>query len=218
MRVHSISTKDKVYAAWLKSELYRMRSHLTLQQINLIENPNFDSEQQNLERETLLLDVYGRRPIMDHIPTEIEWHEVEIEERDLGDLHILAIWDWFLDTGRNYKLSNVPANLRSGHGHRITNFPPGAADHKSKIDEMSQAMDHNIQDIVMITSSQRGPFTIIDGTHRSSLLTIRGNLAGTRAYLGITSDLSQCVWAPEWVNYQASIEELSQAADQGHLW
>lgn len=218
MKILSKSTKDKVYAAWLKSELYRMKPHLSQNQLDLIENPNFDDPQETTQREDLMLNVFGRKPIMDHVPTNIEWHKVEIESGDIESMHILAIWDWFLDTGRTYKLSQIPSKLSSGHGHRISNFPPGAADHKSKIDEMEKVMGKDVQDIVMISTSHSGPFTIIDGTHRSSLLTLRGVLPGTKAYLGIARDLSNCVWAPEWTNYQASIDELSKLADAGYLW
>lgn len=218
MKIHGTTPKDKVYHAWLKSELYRMRSQLTSSEITAIETPDFDNNQQNLQRENLLLNTFGRSAIMNHIPSNIVWHEVSIEKCDVDNLYILAIWDWFLDTGKTYKLSQIPTHLSSSHGHRISNFPPGAADHKTKIDAMSQSGIGNIQDIIMISSSQAGPFTIIDGTHRSSLLTINNNLIGTNAYLGIATDLSQCVWAPEWINYQESIAELTRMVNEGHLW
>ena len=218
MKIINTSTKDKVYAAWLKSEFYRMKDNLSEDQVTLIEAPNFDNAAENAKRENLILNVYGRKPIMDHVPTNIIWYEVEIEKEDLEKLYLLAIWDWFIDTGRTFKLSGVVKNLSSGHGHRISNFPPGAADHKVKIDEMLKAMDGNIQDIVMVSSSEDGSFTIIDGTHRSSLLAIKGSLTGTKAYLGVASDLSKCVWAPEWENYEQSLVELNRIVNEGHLW
>lgn len=195
-----------------------MENKLTPEQITFIKKPNFGNKEENAQRENLLLNIYGRKSIMDHVPDETSWHEVEIEKNDLNNLCILMIWDWFIDTGRTFKLLEVPFNLSSGHGHHVSNFPPGAADHKVKIDEMSKAMDENIQDIVIISTSENGPFTIIDGTHRSSLLAIKGKVPGTKAYLGIANDLSQCVWTPEWVNYQQSIAELNRLVDGGYLW
>lgn len=218
MKIINTSTKDKVYAAWLKSEFYRMKNNLSQEQTALIEKPNFDVQAENAERENLILNVYGRKPIMDHVPIGIIWHEVEVEKEDLENLYILAIWDWFLDTGRTFKLSGVVKNLSSGHGHRIPNFPPGAADHKVKIDEMLKVTDKNIQDIVLISSSKNGPFTIIDGTHRSSLLAIKGSLPGTKAYLGIATDLSKCAWAPGWENYEQTLAELNRIVNAGQLW
>ena len=218
MKIINTSTKDKVYAAWLKSEFYRMKDNLSQDQIALIETPNFDDQAENAQRENLILNVYGRKPIMDHVPVDIIWYEVEIEKEDLENLYILAIWDWFIDTGKTFKLSGVVKNLSSGHGHRISNFSPGAADHKLKIDEMLKVMDDNVQDIVMVSSSEGGPFTIIDGTHRSSLLAIKGSLPGTKAYLGIALDLSKCVWAPEWENYEQNLVELNRIVNGGHLW
>ncbi len=218
MKIFTISSKEKVYAAWLKSEFYRMKDKLNSEQITLIENPNFNSQIENEQRENLILNVYGRKPIMDHVPDELTWHEVEIEGKDLENLYILAIWDWFVDTGKTFKLSGVPKNLSSGHGHRVSNFPPGAADHKVKIDEMLKVPNSDIQDIIMISTSDKGPFTIIDGTHRSSLLAIKGNLPGTKAYLGISTDLSKCIWAPEWENYKQGLFELNRLVDGGYLW
>ncbi|QQG43411.1 MAG: hypothetical protein HYW45_00120 [Candidatus Daviesbacteria bacterium] len=218
MKIINTSTKDRMYTAWLKSEFYRMKDTLSQEQIGLIETPNFNDQAENEQRENLILNIYGRSPIMDHVPTAITWYEVEIEEKDLENLYLLAIWDWFIDTGRTFKLSGVSKNLSSGHGHRISNFPPGAADHKIKIDEMLKVMNDNVQDIVMISSSKDGPFTIIDGTHRSSLLTIKGGLPGTKAYLGVASDLSKCVWAPEWENYEQNLAELNRIVNEGYLW
>lgn len=218
MKIINTSTKDKVYAAWLKSELYRMKDDLGQEQINLIEMPDFNSPTENAQRENLILNVYGRKPIMDHVPTDIVWHEVEIEENDFKKLHLLAVWDWFVDTGKTFKLSGVPKNLSSGHDHRIPNLSPGAADHKTKIDQMLEKDDEDIQDIIMISSSKEGPFTIIDGTHRSSLLAIRGSISGTKAYLGIAADLSKCLWTTEWENHTQRMSELNQFIYGGLLW
>lgn len=217
MRILVPATKNKVYSVWLKSELYRMGDSLTQEEIQIIENPDLDNVDENSEREDLLLNKYGRVAILDKLPQEVIWYEVSIEDNDLDNLYILAIWDWFLDSGRTFKLSEVPANLSTSRGHRVSNFPP-AADHKTKIEAMAQSINDNIQDIVMISSNQSGPYTIIDGTHRSSLLTINGNLSGTRAYLGVANNLSQCVWTQEWVNYQNSIAELNRLVDEGYLW
>ncbi|OGE31831.1 hypothetical protein A2631_01745 [Candidatus Daviesbacteria bacterium RIFCSPHIGHO2_01_FULL_44_29] len=218
MKIVNTSTKDKVYEAWLKSEFYRMKDSLSPEQVDIIENPNLDNRSENEQRENLIFNIYGRKPIMDHVPTDITWHEVEIEEKDIENLYLLAIWDWFIDTGKTFKLSGVLKNLSSGHGHRISNFPPGAADHKVKIDEMLKTPDTGVQDIIMISASETGPFTIIDGTHRSSFLTIKGGIPGTKAYLGIAPDLSKCVWAPEWEGYQQNILELNRIVDEGYLW
>jgi hypothetical protein len=218
MRIVNPTSKNHVHLAWLKSELYRMRSDLASDELSLIENPDLNNSEENLQREELILNKYGRSPIMETVPSQIQWHEVEIEDEDLENLYILAIWDWFIDTGKTYKLSQVPANLTSNHGHRISNFPPGAADHKTKIEAMMSAPEINTQDIILIASSENGPFTIIDGTHRSSLLALNGTISGTKAYLGIANDLSQCVWTPEWTNYEVSKTELSNAVDQGFLW
>jgi hypothetical protein len=195
-----------------------MKGGLTEEEIRVIENPNLEIDEENSRRENLLFNTYGRSAILDKLPDKINWYKGSLEESDLDNLYILAIWDWFLDTGKTFRLSLIPSNLSSSHGHRVSNFPAGAADHKSKIEEMAQSMSGNFGDIVAIGSSKTGPYTIIDGTHRASLLTMSGGLIGTLVYLGVASDLSQCVWTPEWLNYKESLSELNRLVDEGHLW
>ena len=218
MKVIGEVPEAKVILYWLVSELYRLKGELTVDQINIIKYPDLENVEQNTLRKELLYDKFGSSAILDSVPKNINWHEVEIEEVDIEKIYLLAIWDWFLDTGKTYKLSDIPTHLSSPHGHRVTNFPP-PLDHKKKIEEMSNSLQGEIADIVMIaTNTDAGPFTVIDGTHRSSLLAIRGQLPGTKAYLGISPDLTQCVWPPEWDNYQRSLDELNKLVDDGYLW
>lgn len=210
------SNQNRVYLAWLKSELYRMRQSLTSEEIGLIERANLNNQAENLKREDLLLNKFGRVAILQHVPKS-EWHDVIIEENDLDRLYILAIWDWFVDTGRTFKLSEVPHNLTHHHGHRIANFPP-AADHKKHIEEIAKSINDEVRDIIMISSSKSGPFTIIDGTHTAGLLVMNDKLTGINGYLAIANDLSQCVWAPEWSGYDNNIKELNRLVNQGYLW
>lgn len=216
MKTIGFTNKDRVYLEWIRSEMFRITDPTPLE-LELVNNPNLQDENHNGLREQLLLDKLGRRAILDKVPKDINWREVIIEGGDLSDLYVLAIWDWFLDTGKTFKLSAVPSSISSGHGHRVSNFPP-AADHKEKLEEMIRSGASNLGGIVMIGQSELGPFTIIDGTHRSSLLVLSNRLHGTRAFLGITPDLSQCVWTPEWAGYQNMLHELNRLVTDGHLW
>ena len=93
-----------MYAAWLKSELFRMKPDLTSEQIKLIEQADLDSPQENSERENLIFNVYGRSAILDKVPSSLDWFEGEIESDDLENIFILPVFDWYLDTGGTFEL------------------------------------------------------------------------------------------------------------------
>jgi len=50
MKIINPTSKHHMYAAWLKSELFRMKTDLTPEQIKLIEQPNFDNPDENEQR------------------------------------------------------------------------------------------------------------------------------------------------------------------------
>lgn len=218
MIVLNPTTKDKVYLAWLKSELYRKLLELTSEEIALIENPDLENELENNKRENLLLHKYGRSAILDKLPSDLEWSEVEVEDHDLDKIFILPVLDWFMDTGKTFQLKNVPLNLSPSRGHRIATFPQMPTTHHQKIQEMLSSPDLAKGDIIIISSSNDGPFTIIDGTHRSSVLQIRNSLPTTKGFLGVKDDLTNCFWSIERATIQNDLQEMNQLADQQIIW
>lgn len=210
--------RDKVFLAWLKSELYRKRSDLTAEEVASIEGANLEDETENSKREDLLLHKYGRSAIIDKLPGDLDWFEIEIEDQDLDRVFILPVLDWFMDTGKTFQLKNVPSNLSPNRGHRLANFPQMPTTHHQKIQEMTASSDVGKDDIIMISSSNSGPFTIIDGTHRSSVLQIRGGLPATKGFLGIKEDLTGCLWSIERATIQNDLEEMTRLAHQGIIW
>jgi len=69
--------------------------------------------------------------------------------------------------------------------------------HFEKIAEMLRDNVDTDGIIIISTNPEHGPYTIIDGTHRSSMLIRQNKLAGAKAFLGISKDLSQCIWSVE---------------------
>lgn len=218
MIVLNPASKHKVISAWLKSELYRKRSELTPEEISLIETTNLDNEEENQRRENLLFHTYGRSAILDKLPNDIEWFEVEVEEQDIDRIFILPVLDWFMDTGKTFGLKNIPSNLSPNRGHRISNYPQMTMTHHQKIQEMMSLPDEKCDDIVMIASSNSGPFTVIDGTHRSSVLQIKNKLPTTKGFLGVKNDLTQCIWSIERANLTSDLQQMNQWASQRIIW
>ena len=135
MKIINPTSKHHMYAAWLKSELFRMKTDLTPEQIKLIEQPNFDNPDENEQRKHLLFTVYGRSAILDKIPTELDWFEAEIENKDSSGIFILPVFDWFMDTGGNFQLTNVQRHLSPNRGYCLKSIDsPTEVHHFNKID------------------------------------------------------------------------------------
>ncbi len=218
MKIVRAIDKHNVYAKWLQSELYRVRESLTPTEITLIETPDLQNENDNAQREDILLNKYGRSAILQRIPINITWHEIEIETADTEQIYVCPVFDWFLDTGRTFKLSNTIEHLAPNRGWNFSLTNNGNVAHHQKITEMT-ASPQSYEDIVMIsTAITDKPFTIIDGTHRATFLHRNNNLTGTKGFLGIADNLSQCMWSVERATFQNDLQELNQIANDGKLW
>lgn len=218
MNIIDHADKNRVYETWLKSELYRINNKLSDEEIRIIENPDLENDEENRKREYILLYKYNRSAIIDKLPNVVNWYEVEIEESDVDNLFILPALDWFMDTGRTFKLKNTIANLSPYRGHKLAHYPKMSITHHQKIKKMFFYPKDTFKDIIMISSSNNGPFTIIDGTHRSVVLLNENRLSNTKGFLGITDNLSQCFWSIERADIKKYILLLNQLADQRIIW
>lgn len=220
MRILNQSTKHHVNAAWLKSELYRMRDKLQPHEIALIERPNTDNPEDNSAREFMLNDAtkYGRSAIIDKLPIDLEWHEVQIEEKDIKSLYLIPVYDWFLDTGGTFRLDGTVKHLTSGRGHLVNVTAPQPVIHFEKVEAMSKDQVDTDSVVLITTNLEYGPYTVIDGTHRSSMLIRKNRLVGTKAFLGISNNLSQCIWSVERADFQQHLYTLNQWVQSRIMW
>lgn len=219
MRIISPTEKQNVYHKWLKSELYRVRNELSPEDITLIESPNLADEEENEKRRVLLFDKYGRSAILQTIPNDIVWHEVVIEDNDIDSLYILPVFDWFMDTGRTFKISDTINHLAPNRGYNLSSTLNGQVVHHQKVEEMTDSEDNPYEDIIMVSSGlAEKPFTIIDGTHRSTYLHKNSRLTGTKGLLGVANNLAGYIWSVERSNMANDLRELNQYAALGMLW
>lgn len=212
-------TKHVVYSTWLLSELYRVKSTLTDAEIAIIENPNLQNPNENIKRENLLYNTYGRSAILKTLPSDVAWHEVIIESDDVNKIYILPVFDWFMDTGKTFKLADTKDNLAPNRGYDLGPLQKEGVTHYQQIEEMAAANRPQDNSIIMISSTtSSGPYTIIDGTHRATFLNRKNQLESTKGFLGVSSNLSTYIWSIERSNIQESLRELNQYAEAGMLW
>jgi hypothetical protein len=163
------SSLEEVILNWLRSEWSRL-VYGTPSDRNIIDNANLGDAAENARRRWLLRH---RANILDEIPPGAPAYRVLIEDADLPSLYILPTADWYLDTGRSFRVIDTPGNLRIGRSADPT-LGLGPIEHYDKARAISQdistrgtALD---EPLMLISPTAAGPYTIIDGTHRAAAL------------------------------------------------
>ena len=190
------SSFDELVLVWVRSEWERVPEPGPPDR-HLIDESDLSDPAQNAERGELLRQDRGK--ILDGLPGSYELYLVDIEKDDLSKLDIVPVFDWYLDTGRTFRVIDTPAHLRAGRGYLWTTGPK-AAGHREKVDEIAPSLadyDATTTDelLVLIAADVAGPYVIIDGTHRSAAL-YRHHLTNTpwRAILALADDMARSMW------------------------
>lgn len=169
MQVVGTSSLEEVILTWLSSEWYDL-PYGTPSDRSIIDNGILGDVEENARRKWLLRH---RAKILDEIPPGAPAYRVLIEEVDLADLYIVPTGDWYLDTGRSFRLIDTPANLRPGRG-ADSRLGLGPIEHYNKVRAKAQYMSTHgtVSDevLILISPGTAGPYTIIDGTHRAAAL------------------------------------------------
>lgn len=153
------ASRDELVLTWLSSEWDRTDP---LRQI--IDHANLSDPVQNTARARMLFS--NRRPILQELPYEMRPEWVNIRADDLANLYIIPCREWYLDTGRSFRLADTPGNLKAGR-HPV--------DHLAKVDAIAPSLANydaatTTEALILIASDRAGPYMIIDGTHRAAAL------------------------------------------------
>lgn len=216
------STRDELIVVWLRSEWNGVRQPKPASR-QLIDSPDLKDSAQNVTRIELLFRHRG--PILQPLPYEMQPEWVNIEPADLSDLYIVPTFDWYLDTGRTFRLIDTAANLAAGRGFL---GPQGQepVDHLTKVNDLALRLanyDAATTDevLILIAADWAGPFTIIDGTHRAAAL-YRNHLAAPNmpwsGLLVVDDAVAECVWHIESPSAQGNLNSCAWNASRGALW
>ena len=159
MRILGPSSRDELILAWLYSEWPRTDSLRPL-----VDHPDLSDAVQNTARVQMLFSI--RANIIQELPHGMRPDLVDIEDADIASLYILPCREWYLDSGRTFRLADVPANLAPGRhpvGHlaKVDAIAPSLADYEA-------ATTREV--LILNAAEQTGPYTIIEGTHRATAL------------------------------------------------
>ena len=222
MHVIRPSSFDELVLVWLRSEWERVPEPRPPDRY-LVDEPDLSDPDQNSDREGLLRRERGK--IVDGLPGDFEVYLVDIEQDDLPRVYIVPTFDWYLDTGRTFRVVDTPGHLRAGRGYQSSQGPV-AIQHRQRVDEIAPSfVGYNAattaEILVVIAADLAGPYIVIDGTHRSAALyrhfLTQAN-APWRAILALSSDMADSIWHIRSPEAQASFAALERAVASGSLW
>ena len=173
MRILGSAAQDEVWDHWFRTENYACHKSLTGENLRqAVEN--------------------WRSDIKQPLPSDINWYEAVLEQRDVGRLFIISSDDWSGISRHTFLVSSVAENLNetssNEHSLRIS------SDIKRKLCflESGGTLDTKF---ILVSDKVAGPFTIIEGNRRAVVLRCLNRLAGTRIYLGISRGITDYMWS-----------------------
>ena len=175
-------------AEWYKGEYDQVRAQFD----HIVRDPDIHDEQQNIIRRSLLWEI--RRLLLQNLPINIEWHQVEIALSEFGDLLAIRERGWVLTLGPGKNLTEISKAIRNG----VTDKGIDLEHVKGIKDSIGT---HSFSErIVLISSSLSGPYTILDGNHRAVAFKLFEDETGSSLHipskyiLGVSPDMHQSPW------------------------
>ena len=135
-----------------------------------------------------------RSDIRDALPPDLVWHLCEVQLADVDLLFIISSEDWSDISGGTFRVTDVEARMDLQSSNDATMGIANAIRHKVRL---LASGTHFHSHMIAITDSPLliGPFTVIEGNHRSVALLRRKALAGSRVFLGYSPAVTGCWWA-----------------------
>lgn len=217
-------SNPEIHHAWLKSEWFRISHQYPDVDRGILDSPNFEDEKENELRKRLLAH---RGPILDPLPPDIIWHAVNVGQSDVEKLYIIPIFDWFLDTGRTFSLVGTLEHLAPNRGYYNQSREVCTIDHFNEVSRKlsfwgcykeAQANER----LILVATETKGPFTIIDGTHRAVAYLKKEKDALSvfpwKGYLGISPNCRTYRWHVESDEAKQHIKLCKIDASRDLLW
>lgn len=180
---------DIVVHSWLKNEWdMPIFNDLRLNyQADLITYPNFKILSDNKARVDLLQSARGE--IINSIPENTIWYEIEINSKDVNRIYHLPHPSWHEITNGTYRVEDGIKNIGAQNNQTV------------KIKEIITSLPENsrVNDLILIGSSLESAFTIIEGNHRFAAMVHKNGIDSKKwiselSYLGISQSMKESVF------------------------
>lgn len=184
-------SEDEVIADFLKSDFQspEFREHHEAFR-ELVGNPNLDDPGENAKRRALLF--LRHLALWKEIPTNTEWHEVEINAPDLGQIRVFPRAQWRKLARGNFSVAEVAKGMIIRQ-HKVD------AAFLSKIASIKDQLlqpDPGFGAVILIGLNENEPLTVLDGNHRlvAALLASPSKLDRLRFFSGLSPRMNECCW------------------------
>lgn len=156
MRLIKSVNVEIVIHSWLRDEYSNVFNFKALTESNLdiIVTPNFESEFENMERFKLLKSIRGQ--ILEEIPFDTSWYEIDIMQSDIYRIYHIPHFSWNIISNGTYHILETVKNINfhNEHGCKIASIVSTLND-KTKINNL-----------ILGGSSQSSKLTVFEGNHR----------------------------------------------------
>ena len=188
--IRSVS-ENEVIAEFLKSDFHYPEFHEYQHSLHdIVTKPNFDDQDENRKRRALLFIKH--LALWNEIPKGTEWYEVELNERDLGQIRMFPRAHWLKLARGDFSITTVIERMRASRRMMDPSF-------LSKISAISEQLvqdDGEFNAVILIGLNENGPLTVLDGNHRlvAAMLASPSCLPKLRFMCGLSPRMTDCCW------------------------
>lgn len=184
-------SQDEVIAEFLKSDFHHTlfrKYHDPLKSIVL--EPNFSSSLENAKRRALFF--MRHLALWSELPSDIEWHEIEIKDANLRQIRVFPRAQWRRVGRGNFCIADVVERLSLEHPTLNDPF-------RSKLESIRERLlrdDPDVTPVIMIGVGEHAPLTVLDGNHRlvAAMLGPVSAVGKLRFFCGLSPKMIACCW------------------------
>ncbi len=183
-------TETQVIAEFLNSDL----NHPDFRELDNARAPGSEPLQYHAnavaKRRALLLAK--RHSLWEELPSEIEWHEVKINEDALDLIRVFPRSQWRKLARGDYSVVRVTESLRSDEQTLDVRFSSKIA----ILGEQLSQREGEFGAVILLGINEHGPLTVLDGNHRliAALISSPSGLSKLRFICGFSQRMTDCCW------------------------
>ncbi len=157
----------------------------------VVDTPNYDDAIENAARRALFYLRHGS--LWREIPKDTQWFETELKPAHFDRIRVFPRAQWRKLARGDYSLPRIIKSIESGEAARSADSA-----FLQKIKDLQDAWPHANERgaIILIGTSESGPWTVLDGNHRlvASILTSPSSVERFRCFCGVSPRMVYCCW------------------------
>ena len=183
----------EVIGEFLRNEFYESEYNPDREKFErYVLRPDYSNAEENALRRALL---YRRRGHMwRELPSDVVWHESELETKDLAQVRVFPRAHWSRLSNGTYWINDIVERIRA-HQH-----PRGTQQAIAKIHRLRyrlEAENYLPGAVLLIGKGDRHSYTILEGNHRLTAAMLAFQeipWSRFRVFCGLSERMDECCW------------------------